>query len=299
MMPNFSYDRPHFSPDSRSITTQEKDGGHLLRDIASGEIQYHLPLGFSPVHVGQGGREIIGFSQATSRIVWWDAVHASEVKSFPCPSLQQVAHAHWLIRVTQDGQTWLALDAPGTIGLHRSSDGGLISSWQVPEMNGQIERDGHVALSRDGRSAAWNPTGSHTVWLLRPGQPPYALKGHSLRLSRIEFSPDGQTLATASVDHTIRLWDTTSGHYRATLPGHFEEVSDIGFSPDGRSLASIALGDSTKIWQLPLGRELICLENPTCGGNLVFSPDGRSLAISRDWQHPYGPNQGLVFLHAP
>ncbi len=69
MMPDFSCDRPQFSPDSRSITTQEKDGCHLLRDIASGEIQYRLLFIFSPAHVGQGGHEIIGFSQVTSRIV--------------------------------------------------------------------------------------------------------------------------------------------------------------------------------------------------------------------------------------
>ncbi len=110
----------------------------------------------------------------------------------------------------KDGQTWLVLDAPGIIGLHRSSDGGLISSWQVPEMNGQIERDSHVAISRNGRSAAWNPNGSRTVWLLRLGQAPYALQGHSLRLSRIEF------FQTAARSPSTAIGNTPTARNRAS-----------------------------------------------------------------------------------
>lgn len=298
-IPHLAFERPTFSRDSHFISTQETTDTYVLRDATSGEIKHRLPIGFFPLRLGPELREVIGYSPATAQIRWWDPVHAAEVRAYPCPGLAQIQHPHWLLRVSQDGQKWLTLDAPGKIGLHRSSDGTLIDSWSVPEMDGSMmERDGHLALSPDASLAAWNPTGSSTVWLLRHGQPPLALKGHRLGLTRLEFSPDSLTLATASIDHTIRLWDTVSGKF-TTLPGHFEEVSDVSFSPDGRLLASVALGDSIKIWQLRSGRELLRLDHATGGAHLVFSPDGRTLAINADWLHPFGPSRSLKFLRAP
>ncbi len=298
-LPHISYERPHFSQDSRYLSTQEAKDLYIIRDRESGEICHRLPGGFFPIHLGPGGREIIGFSAASSRLTWWDAVDGKETKSYPCAGLADIVHPHLLLRVTPDGQSWLALDAPTRIGLHRSSDGTLIRSWTVPEMHGQIERDGHLAVSQDGALAAWRPTGSSTIWLLRATGPPQPLVGHRMDLTRLEFSPDGQTLASSSVDHTIRLWTTASGVCQTVLPGHFEEVSDISFSPDGRSLASVALGDSVKFWQLPLGRELMRLEDADLGRHIVFSPDGHTLAVTGDYARPYGPDRSLKLLRAP
>ncbi len=299
LIPHSSYERPRFSGNGQLLATQETMTSHVIRDVTSGEVRHRLPVGFAPIHLGFAAQEIIGFSAASSRLIWWDTARAAEVKSYPCPGLKGIIFPHLLIRITPDGGQWLTLDSATRLGLHHSADGSLITSWTVPEMNGQIERDGHLALSPDGKYAAWNPTGSHTVWLLRPGLAPLAASGHRLGLSRMEFSPDSQTLATASVDHTIRFWDSISGKCTTILAGHFEEVSDISFSPDGRTLASIALGDSVKFWQLPSGRELLRIEDPGYGANLLFSPDGKKLAASSDWKHPHGPTRGLKIFQAP
>ncbi|MEM6840058.1 MAG: AAA family ATPase, partial [Cyanobacteria bacterium P01_C01_bin.120] len=74
------------------------------------------------------------------------------------------------------------------------------------------------------------------------------LEGHSDSVYEVRFSPDGQTLATASFDGTAKLWQA-DGTLITTLEGHSDRVGEVRFSPDGQTLAT-ASGDGTaKLWQ--------------------------------------------------
>ncbi|KAH0527326.1 hypothetical protein TsFJ059_002338 [Trichoderma semiorbis] len=70
------------------------------------------------------------------------------------------------------------------------------------------------------------------------------LEGHMGHVNAVALSPGGKTIASASNDRTIRLWDATIGTFRQKLEGHGEWVRAIAFSPDGKMLAS-ALNDHT------------------------------------------------------
>lgn len=73
------------------------------------------------------------------------------------------------------------------------------------------------------------------------------LEGHSRAVMSVAFSPDGQRLASASLDNTIKIWDATTGDCQATLEGHSNAVISIAFSPDGQRLASASRDSAVKI----------------------------------------------------
>jgi len=108
------------------------------------------------------------------------------------------------------------------------------------------------------------------------------LIGHSSWVSSVSFSPDGQMLASGSIDTTIKLWKR-NGKLLHTLRGHSDGVNSVSFSPNGQIIAS-ASGDTTiKLWSRD-GKLLKTLFGHNDGVNSVaFSPDGQIIvSASRD-----------------
>jgi WD40 repeat protein len=105
--------------------------------------------------------------------------------------------------------------------------------------------------------------------------------GHYGGVLGVKFSPDGEMIASASANNTIKLWKR-DGSLLATLDekhgGHKGTVNAVAFSPDGQLLASASVDNTIKLWKRD-GTLWKTIEGDKDGVNaVVFSPDGQLIA---------------------
>ncbi|KAH7309671.1 hypothetical protein B0I35DRAFT_85191 [Stachybotrys elegans] len=151
---------------------------------------------------------------------------------------------------------------------------GVKSDWNTHD----AERGVIKVISPDSQTVV---SSNSTLWLwdTTTGVCRQVLEGHRRKVTAVTFSPDGQIVASASWDWTVRLWDTTTGICCQVLEGHRDRVTAVAFSPDGQIVASASWDWTVRLWDTTTDVCRQVLEGHRRKVTAVaFSPDGQTVA---------------------
>jgi len=130
------------------------------------------------------------------------------------------------------------------------------------------------------------------LWRQSPGSTPsispetadqitelHIMEGHTDQIVNVAFAPDSQTVASAALDGTVKLWDTNTGALLSTPAGHTDWVRDVAWSPDGQTLASSARDQTVRLWTVEDGvLQLTFQHHSEEVWSVAWHPDGEILA---------------------
>jgi WD40 repeat protein/serine/threonine protein kinase len=164
--------------------------------------------------------------------------------------------------------------------------------------------DGHRLLScgLDGTVRAWDAT---PLGQKEEDEDCLTLRGHSDEVTSVAFDPkDANIVASASIDGTIKLWDTRTAKGLGNMRDPSGGVYSVAFSPDGRLLATAGQEKNIKIWDAGSATRINTLSGQGSGDrSVVFLPDGQQIAsggwegIVRVWEVETGNNVHTIPAH--
>ncbi len=285
-----------FSLDGTTLASGLGGGGVLLWDMGTREIIAALHTGGeNSVSFSPDGKTLASGS-FDGKVKLWDMAEAKSPQPAKLAKISGEAQQGWMgiplpnPLVVEVRDQYNNLNPGGQVEFSVTEGGG--------KLNGQSDFE-RVTADADGR-ARISLTLGHTLVNTVEATPlgvslaqnqsvvftitlsPYifsSLQAHSEAVYDLSLSPDGKTLATGSLDNTVKLWDMETKEYIGTLEGHSNYINAVSFSPDGMRLASCSRDNTVRLWDMETHTEIATLgghERSVLG--VAFSLDGTRLA---------------------
>jgi WD40 repeat protein len=278
------------SPDGKQIATGAADGSVHILDLATGKLLKTLKGHTSRVRLVKffPDRNILVTVSDGGEIRLWDTATGKELSSLKLPiKLSRAA-------VSPDGKV-----------LAGSVDTDVVRLWDVASGKEKVSLIGDpavqaLAFSPDGKVlATGTPPGTVRLWDAATGKAfvrlepartdrhdPGGLRGNPLLAwgvgtdQSIAFSPDGKSLACATGETIISVWDIESGKEVQSIPNPGGNVGIVAFSPDGRQLVTVSEDNTLRAWSPAQGKLVFAIKGGEVSfASVVFSPDGKRFVV--------------------
>ncbi|KRX69454.1 Notchless -like protein 1 [Trichinella sp. T6] len=175
-------------------------------------------------------------------------------KGILCRTFQ--GHGHWVNTIALNTDYVLRTGAfdPKDSG----NDGTTLPATNPQELK-NIALNRYKKFTRNEPEMLVSGSDDFTLFLWSPStskKPLARMTGHQQLINQVLFSPDGRIIASASFDHSIKIWCGKTGKFLHTLRGHVQSVFQISWSSDSRLLVSGSADSTLKLWDIS-ARKLI------------------------------------------
>jgi WD40 repeat protein/serine/threonine protein kinase len=263
-----------FSPDQRYLATGALDGTARLWDVAARKLVHTLPgQDVTSVAFHAGGRRLTTVS-TDGTLVQWDPATGERRRTLS-GHLGPIWNTGLSARFSADGERLASLSKDGAVRVWETDSGREVFSTPA----GPAVPLG-AFVSPDSRRLAVAGFGNMRILEVDSKKPVAAWPIDFHGVNNSAFSADGQRLAAAFWDGTVRVWDIKSEKLLHTFR-HSDRVTCVAFHPNGKQLASGSCDNTAKIWDLETGQEV-----ETLRGHigyvmyLAYSGDGALLATA-------------------
>ena len=180
-----------------------------------------------------------------------------------------------------DGLEIVSADSDGNVKIWNARTGGAAGGFDH-------NNDEDIVV----RGVAWHPSqhrvvtcGDDDVARVRNVDSPIdpaaiiaTFSGHTDNVNSVEYSPNGNLVASGSNDNKIKVWDPLDGQELRTFTGHYMTVNSVAWSLDGTKIVSGSDDHTARIWDASTGSELFQFTGPSDSVLTVdWSPDGTKI----------------------
>ncbi len=221
--------------------------------------------------------------EAIRRDIHFIARHA---ENYPQALFQCLWNNGWWYDCEEAGAHYRDGCAPGLRSIEQVQESGETAASGPPEQLATNADDQELCRLLEYWRRQKNDATPEFPWLcaLRPPRVPLGsaqlaiFRGHEDCVTSVAFSPDGQSIISASGDGTVRIWDVQNGVELNVLRGHNDWVTSATCSVDGERIASGSRDNTVRVWNMRSGAELLVLRGHEDDVDCVaFALDGQRI----------------------